>query len=57
MDYRDYIPDAINMVAAWDIPQDKLIEAIHQQANLMIDIKPFYRPSTTAPVQLALDLH
>ena len=57
MNYRDYIPDAIDMVAAWNIPEDELIEVIHQQANLMVDIKPFYRSSTTTPIQLPLDLH
>ena len=57
MNYRDYIPDATAMVAAWNVPEDELIEVIHQQANLMVDIEPFYRPSTNSPIQLPLDLH
>lgn len=57
MDYLDYIPDAIEMVASWNISDNELIEAVHQQANLMVDIQPFYRPLTTSPIQLPLDLH
>lgn len=57
MDYLNYLPDAIEMVAAWSLPEDELTEAIHQQATLMADITPFYRASTTTPIQLPLDLH
>ena len=57
MDYPNYLPDAIDMVATWNLPEGELIEAIHQQATLMADITSFYRPSTSTPIQLPLDLH
>ena len=57
MNYLNYLPDAIDMVATWNLPEGELIEAIHQQATLMADITPFYRSSTTTPIPLPLDLH
>jgi hypothetical protein len=40
MDYEDYIPDALELVLAWDLPDDALAEAANQQAKLMAGLYP-----------------
>jgi hypothetical protein len=35
MDYEDYIPDALELVLAWDLPEETLAEAVNEQAKLM----------------------
>ena len=37
---EDYIPDALEMVSAWDIPDDELADAINAQARLMAGAPP-----------------
>ena len=37
---EDYIPDAIEMVSAWDVPDEQLADAINAQAKLMSGITP-----------------
>jgi hypothetical protein len=37
---EQYIPDAIEMVSAWDIPEEELADAINAQARLMAGIPP-----------------
>ena len=40
MQYEDYIPEAINMVSAWDIPDEDFTDAVNAQARLMAGIPP-----------------
>ena len=35
MDYEDYIPDALELVLAWDLPEETLADAVNEQAKLM----------------------
>ena len=35
MDYEDYIAEALELVLAWDLPEDALAEAVNEQAKLM----------------------
>ena len=34
-DYEDYLIDALDMVSAWDLPDEDLAEAVNAQARLM----------------------
>lgn len=36
MDYEDYIPEALDLVLAWDLPEEALAEALNEQARLMV---------------------
>ena len=40
MHIEDYILDALEMVSAWDIPEEELADAINAQARLMAGIPP-----------------
>jgi len=40
MDYEDYIPDALDLVLAWDLPEDALADALNEQAKLMAGLYP-----------------
>ena len=35
MDYRQYIADALEMVAAWGIPEKDFAQVVNDQAKLM----------------------
>ena len=37
---EDYIPEAIEMVSGWDIPEEELADAINAQARLIAGIQP-----------------
>ena len=37
---EDYIPEAIETVSAWDIPDAELAEAVNSQARLMAGVPP-----------------
>jgi hypothetical protein len=37
---EDYIPDALEMVSAWDIPEEELADAINALARLMACVPP-----------------
>jgi hypothetical protein len=37
---EDYIAEALNMVSAWDIPDDEFVDAVNAQARLMAGIHP-----------------
>ena len=41
MQFEDYIPDALEMVSAWDIPDEHLADAVNAQARLMAGIDPW----------------
>jgi hypothetical protein len=41
MQFEDYIPEALEMVSAWDIPDEQLADAVNAQARLMAGIDPW----------------
>ena len=41
MQYEDYIPDALEMVSARDIPDHEFAQAVNDQAKLMAGIDPW----------------
>ena len=40
MHIEDYIPEAIEMVSAWVIPDEQFTDAVNDQAMLMAGILP-----------------
>ena len=40
MHIEDYIPEAIEMVSAWDIPDEDFADAVNDQARLMAGVHP-----------------
>ena len=40
--YEDYIPDALDMVSTWELPEEDFAHAVNQQARLMAgyDLEP-----------------
>ena len=40
MHIEDYIPDALEMVSAWDIPDEDFTDAVNDQARLMAGVPP-----------------
>ena len=47
MHIEDYIPEALETVSAWDIPDEELAEAVNDQARLMAGVPPDeYWPDT-----------
>ena len=40
MNYEDYLKDALEMVLAWDLPEEELADAVNDQARLMAGIPP-----------------
>ena len=40
MDYEDYIPEALELVPAWDLPEETLAYAVNEQAKLMAGVYP-----------------
>jgi hypothetical protein len=40
MHTEDYILDALDMVTAWDLPDEELADAVNAQARLMSGIHP-----------------
>ena len=37
---EDYIVEALELVSAWDIPEEDLADAVNDQARLMAGIHP-----------------
>ena len=37
---EDYIPEALDMVSAWDIPDEDFAQTVNDQAKLMSGITP-----------------
>jgi hypothetical protein len=37
---EDYIHDALEMVSAWDIPDEEFVDAVNAQARLMAGVHP-----------------
>jgi hypothetical protein len=37
---EDYIADALELISAWDVPDDELVEAVNAQARLMAGVHP-----------------
>ena len=42
MNYENYIIEAIEMVEAWEIPEEELASAIQAQAELMAGLEQFW---------------
>ena len=40
MNYQDYLSDALELVAAWKIPEEEFAEAVVDQAKLMAGVNP-----------------
>jgi len=40
MQFEDYIPDALEMVSAWDISDEDFADAVNAQARLMAGVQP-----------------
>ena len=40
MNYEDYLKDALEMVLAWDLPEEELADAVNDQARLMAGVPP-----------------
>jgi hypothetical protein len=40
MNQQDYILDALEIVSAWDLPENQLADAVNDQARLMAGINP-----------------
>ena len=40
MNLENYILDAIEIVGAWDLPEEELADAINDQARLMAGVNP-----------------
>lgn len=56
MNYEDYITDALDMVSAWEVPEESFSEAVMAQARLMAGqhLEPSLNhtyPSADAPLQ------
>ena len=37
---EDHIPDAIEMVSAWDVPDEEFVQTVNDQARLMAGVPP-----------------
>ena len=40
MDYENYILDALEMVMAWELPDEEFADAVNDQARLMAGLTP-----------------
>ena len=40
MHIEDYIPEAIEMVSTWNLPDEDFAEAVNAQARLMAGVHP-----------------
>jgi hypothetical protein len=54
--YEDYIQDALEMVSAWEVPEEEFSEAVMGQARIMagLNLEPAYSdplPSAYSPLQ------
>jgi len=47
MTYQDFLQDAIDLVDAWDLPEEEFAHAVNQQARLMAGLG--LEPSTDIP--------
>jgi len=41
MQFEDYIPEALEMVSAWDLSEEGFAQAVNDQAKLMAGIDPW----------------
>jgi len=48
MDYQDYISEALDLVLAWDLPEEALADAVNHQAKLMAGYYPDDRTEVLA---------
>jgi hypothetical protein len=50
MEYQDYLQDAIDLVDAWEIPEEDFPKAVNDQARLMCGLA--LEPSIYNPTEL-----
>lgn len=48
MNYEDYIADALNMISAWEVPEEDFAQAVNDQARLMCGMN--LEPSSDLPL-------
>jgi hypothetical protein len=51
--FEDYIPDALDMVSAWEVPEQDFSEVVNQQAMLMAGLNLEPRHDTTEALPFA----
>ena len=51
MNYEDYVADALDMVAAWEVPEQDFAQAVNDQARLMCGMN--LEPSSDLPLTSA----
>ena len=44
MDYENHILDALEMVMAWELPEEEFADAVNDQARLMAGLTPEESP-------------
>ncbi|MBK6510929.1 MAG: hypothetical protein IPG06_16780 [Haliea sp.] len=51
MHYEDYIPEALDTVSAWDLPESEFTDAVNAQARLMAGqgLEPSFNQSMPSP--------
>jgi hypothetical protein len=50
MEYQDYLQDALDLVDAWEIPEEDFPQAVNDQARLMCGLA--LEPSIYNPTEL-----
>ena len=56
MNYKDYISDALQMVSAWEVPEEDFSDAVMGQARIMagLNLEPSFTddlPNAYTPLQ------
>ncbi len=49
IDYETYIPDAFDIVSAWELPEEDVAQAVNEQAKLMAGLDPDYFGDNDCP--------
>ena len=51
MDYQQYLQDAIELVDAWEVPEEDFAQAVNQQARLMagMGLEPSFETPADSP--------
>ena len=47
MNFEDFIPDALSMVSAWEVPEEDFAQAVNDQARLMAGLDLECKESST----------
>ena len=46
MHYENYLPDALEIVSAWDVPDEDFTQVVNDQVRLMAGVSPDEIPET-----------